>query len=377
MVRHSLSGSVLVCTFLFATACDPERPPENPPVVQVAAPRPSVADVARALSRDDIVAANRILNAIAADGDPTAIRDSRALILLHNASSLTGESKLALLGRVIQSGGPNAAQAAVLARAEELREVSALLEELRATQALALLSRFFGDSPGDAEVDEARAKAYDVAQDLCRDPACRYLNASNALAWAASPEHAAKARAARAELETSLEFHEMAGETTAQRLLRLAAFHDVAGAAAKTIAADADIIKHAEAARDWAQSERDHVPLLGNDENTAAELLGVLQDQSATVAVASSGPIQIYLNFDGHKVCRGVYVVGVTAGSRAVDPSDDALGKLVAQVFGHTVSLRPPLPTTTASSWTEHGTAVTARWRSGELMELRIGDATP
>jgi len=79
--------------------------------------------------------------------------------------------------------------------------------------------------------------------------------------------------------------------------------------------------------------------------------------------------------------CTGLYVVGATAGLRALSGKEDGLRRLLVQATGRpraTIRVRDQSPRVhLVSRWSEGSTPVTARWNGSTLMELRIGDATP
>jgi hypothetical protein len=225
----------------------------------------------------------------------------------------------------------------------------------------------------DPEVSEERAKAHDAAFVLCGDISCQYTEAKMANASASTPDRATRATGPKVKLDATLTFQDAAQESPRDRLRRLRRFAQSAAELAGALSWDRNVREKASGASDWAKAERTKVSLLGNDGTTAEELLGSLADQPPRVAAASLGTLTVYLSFDARGVCRGVYVVGKDAGSRTLDPGNQALREVLSQAVGRPASVRGTTSTnTTVSSWTEGSAKIVARWRQGAVVELRV-----
>jgi hypothetical protein len=379
MKLESCAIAAVLLLHLHCQASSPAKEPIETPanVERVDAPA-SLAAVESAIARGDLGAARRIFRALAVDGNTPEVRDARGAIALADADHVSGQAKLDLLNSVVTRGGKYADKARAKLRTEQLREVEELIDAGRPDDALAAISRIFGDShDSDTEVDEVRARAHEAIAGLCQETTCTYTEAFQANAWASSPGRAKRAADARAAVLAIISFHEIAGEATLERLRRLRAFGETAAEVANGISADVELRNQASAAQDWAETERGKVPILGSDESIASELLGAFEQQTPKVGSISLGTLRVYLSFDARKICRGIYVVGSNASARALSVSDEALRRVLAQALGRSTTIREATSTTTSSSWNDHGVQIVARWRSGDLMELRLGDAAP
>jgi hypothetical protein len=371
-------GAIALWTVLAVAThlhCDPPEP-TTPAAQPASIRRPTAADVQRALDAGDLTRAHRLLAAIEHHGGSAALSDIRDAVVLADAEQASGASKLVLLSVVIQRGGSHADGARELARTEEIREIRDLLDAGRPADAIATLDEFFDESTPDPEAKEARARAHELQAKRCGTPACIYRELAAANASAASPARSQQADAARSAVLASFHFEETPAESPANRLVRLREFRDVATATASDLSSDVELSRQARTATAWAQSERDKTPLLGNTEAVARELLGELDEPSPAVAMAALGAAHVYLTLDAQKICRGVYAVGASAGARPLDATEDG-AHIISQALGHPSKVRDASPTTTFASWSDGGTRIVARWRSGTLMELRIGDAAP
>jgi hypothetical protein len=370
-----------VLVLLLVVHCGGASAPEGATPAAVATPtRDRMRDVQAALARGEPEKAAAILeNFAATEGETPKIRDARDAIAIAEAATLTGAARLELLDPIGARGGAHAKEAAKLAKAERLREVQQLVDAQKPAEALAAIEQWFGDlRTADPEVAEARARAHDAAWALCADLACRYAEGSKADASARTSERASRVTDARTALTAALSFQEIPGEALPSRLSRLRNFIETASTMSRGLVGDPELQAKAGGAKDWAQAERAKVALLGSDEATASELLGPLAAQGTKVAMAPLGPVLVYLSFDSQKRCRGVYLVGSSSTSRALDANDEALRRIVSQAVGHAATLKPTASTNTrTSSWSEGAIPIVARWRQGVLMELRIGDATP
>lgn len=127
-----------------------------------------------------------------------------------------------------------------------------------------------------------------------------------------------------------------------------------------------------------AAAERAKTALVGSPEAVVGELVAPLTRHSEKVSSAALEGVAVYAVFDKQRVCRGLYAVGPAEGSRGITSAPWSGERLLSQAVGRRASLKPPAASTgTVSRWVEGGVGVVARWRSGTLVELRIGDAAP
>jgi hypothetical protein len=174
----------------------------------------------------------------------------------------------------------------------------------------------------------------------------------------------------------ALSFAESPNEAQLQRLARLRSLDELASQVKDLRQANATLVEKARKAIAYASQERSKVPVLGSDEGVAAELLGPLTTKNAKVSSMNLDGLESYLVFDAQRKCRGLYLVG-KAGDRAIRSAVWTPDRLLSQATGAAVSLKKPGQGATISRSWEVGTPVVARWKSGDLVELRIGDAAP
>jgi hypothetical protein len=342
--------------------------------------RPRVAEVERALAAGDTDRAQLVVDAlVATQGEVPDVRDASDAVMLSRGAKLAGDEKLKVLDLVASRGGRHVTQAAEAARTERLLEVQQAIDGRRPADAIARIDKWFPKWKTDPEIATRRSLAEDVAFAACADDPCRYSTAAAANDASTTPERLARAAAAKAALLTSLDFAEMPGEPLLARLQRLGSVLALATQPVVAGASDLELSEKAKTAGAFAGAERGKVALVNADEPVAAELLGPLTERDPKVATATVSGVSVSLALDAQRKCRGVYLVGPTPGSRLLDAGGDApaRARLLSQVFGHSTSVRPPAPGGTTSRWTEGATPVVARWKDGQLVELRIGDATP
>ncbi len=168
-----------------------------------------------------------------------------------------------------------------------------------------------------------------------------------------------------------LSFADIPGELPLLRLKRLGSVAALADMIHPP--GDTELAAKASAAGASARAERGKTALIGADDAIAAELLGELAGD-AKVATKTVNGVRVYLSLDGQRKCRGIYLTGATDPGHALG---DGTLRLLSQAVGHTAAIRAAKGGVGTSQWMEGATPVLARWRSGTLMELRIGDATP
>ncbi len=344
--------------------------------------KPHVKDVERAIAAGDLKRAHTLLASLektsASAPDVLAAKDD---LTLAEAKQLTGEARFAALDEVAARGGARAAEARDAARTERLafiRKAIAARTPEGAAAAIAAIDHGFPGWKTDAEVAEERARAFDLEVALCADDPCRLGATRSAAAAAPTPERTARITPVRVSLVTALAVREVKGEPPLVRLRRLRALGALAAKTHEASGDDAELSSAAKDAAGWAQAERGKVPLLGNETDIAAELLGADATTSGkTPAIATDG-VSIYLSLDAQKKCRGIYAVGATKDARAIHGATWTGDQLLSQAVGHQSSIKAPLSDSdSATKMNEGGTAVVARWKAGQLIELRIGDAAP
>ncbi len=313
---------------------------------------------------------------VATKGETTEVREAEDAVTLADAENLSGEQKLKAFAQVASRGGSRAGQAAQAARTAQLREIQQAIDGRNPVDAVANIDRWFPNWKSDPQVSAKRALADDVAYSLCADAPCRFVSATGADSAWSTPERAARAKASREEIMSSLSFSEVPGESQLGRLQRLRSFITVATQPAILASGDAEIAVKAKAASEWASSERARVALLNADEPVASELLQAsFTEREAKIATATVDGIAVSLSLDIQKKCRGIYMVGATPGARQLDANAEAT-HLLSQAVGHPAVVKP-VSNGVTSRWSEGAIPVLARWKDGSLVELRVGDATP
>jgi hypothetical protein len=339
--------------------------------------RPRVAEVQRALSAGDIPRAHLVVEAlVATKGETPDVREAENAVMLADSEKLSGEGKLKILDQVASRGGSRAGQAAKAARAERLLEIQQAIDRKKTVDAVAEIDRWFPNWKTEPDVASKRALADDVAYSACSDDPCRYANATEANVALSTPERTARAEASKAAILSILSFSENSGEPVLDRLQRLRTVITVATSPAIATSSDAEVPEKAKTATEWARGERSNVALMNADEAVASELLGSLTERDSKIATATVDGVGVSLSLDSQKKCRGIYMVGPTSGARQLDANVEATTRLLSQAVGHAVTIKPA-GTAATSRWSEGPTPVLARWKDRQLMELRVGDATP
>jgi len=141
---------------------------------------------------------------------------------------------------------------------------------------------------------------------------------------------------------------------------------------------DAGIVAGAREASAWARGERDHFRLLGSDVAAASELLGAgINTERDARWIAVEG-MRVYLSSDAKGTCRGLYVVGSDGNHRSLDGKTWTPDRILSQALGHAATVKRPTEKSPAvSNAVDGGTPIVARWNVGQLVELRIADASP
>jgi hypothetical protein len=127
------------------------------------------------------------------------------------------------------------------------------------------------------------------------------------------------------------------------------------------------------------QAERDKVPLVNADEDVVRELLGPLTSSATAtyVLIASRAEVNAYIALDAQHQCRGLYIVGASKENRDLSSRLAVAERFLSQALGHSAVVKTAPADANSSRWFDGNTPLLARWSSGRLIELRIGDAAP
>jgi hypothetical protein len=346
-------------------------------VVVGLAARPSAGDVEAALASGDAGRARVVLGALREHASGGELDDLEDRVVLAEAGRQLGQERLKLLDRVANRKGAAAAEAAAAARSERLSQVRGFVKANDAKAALASLDAWFrGDTS--AEVSEERARAHEAALARCSIDACRFAEAALANTARTSSARAAQADSLRTRALDALALERIDAKAPAlARLQQLRALKQTGLQTLEIVADDAEVKARASAAIAFAETERAKVPLLRADLDVIQELLGAVGATETGAPKIDLQGAHAHLALDAAKKCTGIYVVGPASSNRAVRSEAWPADRLVSQAVGKTVKVKAPAEPTTTAHWYESGYAMTARWRLGELVELRIGDATP
>ncbi|MFO0554064.1 MAG: hypothetical protein U0271_37130 [Polyangiaceae bacterium] len=351
------------------------------PVVMVigyAAGRPSLREVESALGKNDVAQARRVVDALKeASGSRPDVLDAEDSVLIAEAANLHGDARLKVLDDVARRNGTYASAAAASAKLERLTSVRALIDAKRAEAALSAIDAAWpGAAAADPEVAAERARASDLQANQCSNAACRVQAANLANVAASTPARADAAAKARSALVRELSVEPIKGESLLERLVRMRAVRDLADDTVR-IVNDKDLTEKARSARTAALKERAKVPILGSDKAIAIELLGGTADTDNGFSRVTVDTTSVYLVLDGANHCTGLYVVGSKRGARTVGGGAEwSSARILSQAIGNEQSILPP-DRSDIATWTVGGTPVVARYDSGSLVEIRIGDAKP
>ncbi|MBX3220108.1 MAG: hypothetical protein KF795_06275 [Labilithrix sp.] len=342
--------------------------------------QPRVSEVASALARPDVDRARVVVDGLKeTKGDTAEVREAEDATLLAEAMRLEGDAKLRVLDAVAARDGTRAREAATLARLERVAVIRLHLDERDPDRAIAAIERWFSDSwKSDQEIAEARARAHDLAGTGCADSPCRLLAANSAVTAVSTPGRMQRASEVRTQLLTELSAREITAEPQLTRLQRMRSLSVMAKKSIAAASADAELATAAKSTADWAAAERARVPLLGASQAVVEELLEAPARASGKTTYMTVDGTQVYLVLDATKTCRGLYLVGASATARAIRGETWSSDRFLSQAVGRAATVKKPSPGTSSTSrWFEVFAPVVARWRSGELVELRIGDAAP
>jgi hypothetical protein len=342
--------------------------------------RPRVGEVAKALLKGDPPRARVVLTALQETHGPTPeIIEAEDAVMFAEAKALTGEPRLKGLEDVVARKGKLAGEASAVARADRLAEIRRILETKKPVPAIAAIDRWFAQTwKADGEIAEERARAHDLAGSLCADEPCRLQSANLAKAAATNAERDQRVTDARAGLVTALATGEVTGEEPLPRLQRLRIVSAAGKKSVEIAGDDAELVERATKASAWADGERAKIALIGAEVPIIEELFETVAALDVRGPFFTLEGTRAFLVLDAQKKCRGVYVVGEKEGARAIRGKTWTAERFLSQAIGRAATVKKPSPdTATTSRWFEVSAPVTARWSSGDLVELRIGDAAP
>lgn len=338
---------------------------------------PDAAEAERLLAANDLPGARETVSALVEQRGATS--ETQALedrVILAEAGRLSGEARLKLLDAVAARKGAAAAGAASDARVQRLAYARQLIATQHQVDALAFLDRdFAGDTS--VPVAEERARAHEAALAACRSIACELGAATRARDARITPERVAALEAVRAHAVAALAPEQIMSTQVLPRLQQLRRLRDTATAVAQAVAGDLELQARAGQAIQLAEAGRAAVPLLGNELPVVEELLGSSTVGQGHVPSIALDRLSVSLSLDGKGRCAGVYAVGDKAGEREIQSGTWPPARLLSQAVGRKSTLQAPSGAEGTTRWYAGGTPVVARWLSGALIELRIGDATP
>ena len=337
--------------------------------------RPSAAEAREYLAAGNAPKTELCIAALeATNTEPTEVAALKDDVAYVAAQALKGDDRLAKLDQIAAAGGARAVAAENEARQERIERVRALLAERKTTDALDLIAKLFGGGDVHPEIRDLRGAVHDVELEQCATDPCRFIAARRAEREMPTPAREARVNDFRVKLSDSISGSDIPGESVLARLRRLRTLEATAQSiAAVATADDAELVGRAKAAGKWAAEQREKVPLLGADEATLAELLGVLDEK---MHVTFQG-VAVYLSMDKSRRCNGIYVVGETRDARKQGLKSEYLPAIIlSKALGRPAMLhKPGDESSTKASWTEDGHPVVARFREGTFAELSVGDA--
>jgi hypothetical protein len=110
------------------------------------------------------------------------------------------------------------------------------------------------------------------------------------------------------------------------------------------------------------------------DLSIARELLGPESKTEGGVPMFSAGGVAVYAAVDRSGRCTGLFAIGSPPDRRLTSETWPAQ-RVLSQALGRPAAIKTSSGPT--SQWYDGGVPIVARWRDGELVELRIGDAMP
>lgn len=341
--------------------------------------RPSAREVQAALAKGDVARARTVVDALKEQSDdaPSTL-DAEDRVRLAESKALKGDDQLKVLDAVAARGGSSANEAALAARADRLKIVDDELAAKRSADALESLDRWFTKSNTDGEIAEDRARAHEVAHAACATDVCRLAESTQARQAHPTSQRTAQLDKDRASVNAALDPKQLNSKDTLERLRQARTLRDTANEAIKEFPTDSELVAMARASKATAEAERSKITLLRSPMPVVEELLeSPSQPDGKGVAHVACDGVTVYVALDDAQRCSGLYAVG-SGGQRSYVSNQWPADRLLSQAVGHSAKLHQPTQGAQASAtWYESGYPVVARWRDGNLIELRIGDATP
>jgi hypothetical protein len=336
--------------------------------------RPSASELQAALASGDVTRARIIVEALKERTAGGGLLDLEDRVLLAEAGKQIGQERLKLLDQVARRKGAASAEAATAARNERLSQVRNLVRAKDARAALAALEEWFREDRS-VEVSEERARAHEVHAGACKTDTCRLVAAANANKARETDDRLAQVKSYRAKVWDSLATEQVSEKPVVPRLQQVHQLVERASDALDTVASDPEIVARATAAITFGQAEQRKVPLLGMDLAVAKELLGPAKLTANGVPMFSVGGIAVYAAVDQTGRCTGLFAIGDSPSNRALKSDSWSADRILSQALGRPATIKRSNGPT--SQWYEGGVPVVVRWREGEIMELRVGNATP
>jgi hypothetical protein len=234
-----------------------------------------------------------------------------------------------------------------------------------------------GGTADDARAAEVRASTHDAALAACTTAACELVEAAQARDARTTPERVAALATARAHAVTALAPEQITARQVLPRLQQLRQLRDTGAAIAQVSNGDPELQTRARRAVELAEAGRAAVPLLGNDQAVAEELLGPSSPGPGGAPAIDLGGATVFLAIDRKGRCTGIYAVGSTAADREIKSYTWPPSRLLSQAVGRDSALKPPSGSQPTTRWYAGGAPVVVRWLAGAPIELRIGDAAP
>ena len=346
--------------------------------------RPTVQEAEAALAAGHVQRARAVVDALReTEGGAKTVIDLEDAVLMMEAAEATGEARLAKLDAVSAHHGEQANAAAAAAHSDRLAEIQGLIAARHVDEAIAAIDRSFAETwRADPEISEQRARAHELQAERCDNEPCRLVAWRAAQDALGSDARASAVGQTRARIADALVNRQVEASVAIERARQLGAVLMLGDHTEDMVKDDEELIARARAAKAWAVQERGTIPLLGADRDTVQELLAEMRLLPSGIAWASLSGTDVYFNFDAQGLCRGIYAVGAAAavagGKREMHSQVWPADRLLSQALGYAAKVKLlAKPASTSLTWKESGTRVTARWRDGKLVELRIGDATP
>lgn len=231
------------------------------------------------------------------------------------------------------------------------------------------------------KLSELTARVADEEYSECMTDECRWTAAMGATRAASSQQRSHRLDEIRARVLEALTLQSRPGESPLSKIQRLDATLRL-GRFFQHVEGDVALGTKASEAVVTATEERTTIPLINAEPAVVGALLGVSAVPGARSIGTATSSVAGYCSMRGGR-CAGMYIVGSDKDGRVLNDSlhADAATRLLSQAVGRHAALPDP-PTQGGRSATATRTHVgavpiLARWRDAQLVELRVGDATP